>query len=280
MPQLQQLADSMLAAAGAVLGRLVDFPVTAGTSARHDHQGSIHTDGSELIAVCSVPSLAIGVVARFESADISRVVGLMLGGGDEGGEMGAMQLSIVSETVTQIAVAMAERLATELGASLDDIRAEVCTDATNIPPPPFESYQGTIRVGSDVEPRIAIDFDGIAAGKIAAKSAPPRVAHNVPNAQTVAFVPMAPTPRAAQSSRGNLDMVHDVPLQISAVLGKAGLTLREVVSLAPGSVFELDKLSSEPIDLYVNNILIARGEVVVVDDTFAVKISELNPNAA
>ena len=55
-----------------------------------------------------------------------------------------------------------------------------------------------------------------------------------------------------------------------------GVDLRGVCGV-PGSVFELDKLSTEPIDLYVNNILIARGEVVVVDDKFAVKISELNP---
>ena len=55
------------------------------------------------------------------------------------------------------------------------------------------------------------------------------------------------------------------------------MPLREVVSLQSGSVFELEKLAAEPIDLYVNNILIARGEVVVVDDKYAVKISELNP---
>ena len=68
-----------------------------------------------------------------------------------------------------------------------------------------------------------------------------------------------------------------MPLEISAVLGQTELSLREVVAMQPGSVFELDKLSTEPIDLYVNKILIARGEVVVVDDKFAVKISELNP---
>jgi flagellar motor switch protein FliN/FliY len=61
------------------------------------------------------------------------------------------------------------------------------------------------------------------------------------------------------------------------VLGQTELSLRDVVSMTTGSVFELDKLSSEPVDLFVNNILIARGEVVVVDDKFAVKISELNP---
>ena len=75
----------------------------------------------------------------------------------------------------------------------------------------------------------------------------------------------------------NLDIVHDIPLEISAVLGQTALSLRDVVALQTGSVFELDKLSTDPIDLYVNNILIARGEVVVVDDKFAVKISELNP---
>jgi flagellar motor switch protein FliN/FliY len=58
------------------------------------------------------------------------------------------------------------------------------------------------------------------------------------------------------------------------------MPLREVVTLQSGSVFELDKLSAEPIDLYVSNILIARGEVVIVDDKYAVKISELNPQAS
>ncbi len=89
---------------------------------------------------------------------------------------------------------------------------------------------------------------------------------------------MQPTAvRPAQPGQANLDLVHDVPLQISAVLGKTVMPLREVVSLQSGHVFELDKLAAEPIDLYVNNILIARGEVVVVDDKYAVKISELNP---
>jgi flagellar motor switch protein FliN/FliY len=72
-------------------------------------------------------------------------------------------------------------------------------------------------------------------------------------------------------------LVHDIPLEISAVLGQTEMSLRDVVALVSGSVLELDKLSTDPIDLYINDILIARGEVVVVDDKFAVKISELNP---
>jgi flagellar motor switch protein FliN len=293
MADIEQLTGAMLQAASTVLGRLVDQPVAATGASRHDHEGSIKVDADTLVTLAEIPSLGINVVVRFASQDILKIVGLMLGGLDDSGEMGAMQLSIVSETVTQIATAMAEELAKGIGASASGVRADLCTDATNLPPPPFASYEGAVQVGSEVAPRIIVDYDGIALTKIsgpepdaasASQAAPapapastPRARQPVPPAQPVSFTPMSPTP-ARSHAAGTLDLVHDVPLQISAVLGKTALTLRDVVSLQSGSVFELDKLSSEPIDLYVNNILIARGEVVVVDDKFAVKISELNPS--
>jgi flagellar motor switch protein FliN/FliY len=236
------------------------------------------------------------------------VVGIMLGGAEGLGEMGPMQLSIASETVSQIAVAMAEALAKDLKVSPEGIHAELCSDATALPPPPFESYEATIAVGSDLAPHVSIDFAAITMSKMgdvpAAEPPAPAVidaglepvhaaaapapaperkrapAGPPPNAQSAAFTPMQPTPvRTAHPGQANLDLVHDVPLQISAVLGKSVMPLREVVSLQSGTVFELDKLAADPIDLYVNNILIARGEVVVVDDKYAVKISELNPQA-
>jgi flagellar motor switch protein FliN/FliY len=301
MADMQQLADSMLAAAGTVLGRLVEQPAAATGSKRNDHAGSIRTDGNELITLAEIPSIAAKVVVRFASADMQAVVGIMLGGAEDLGEMGPMQLSIASETVSQIAVAMAEALAKDLKVSTEGIHAELCTDATALPPPPFESYEGTIQVGSDLAPHVSIDFAAITMSKLGdvgesapvvpvAEEAPPVVAAPTrrppapagpsPDAQKAAYTPMQPTPvRAAQPGQANLDLVHDVPLQISAVLGKSVMPLREVVSLQSGTVFELDKLAAEPIDLYVNNILIARGEVVVVDDKYAVKISELNPQA-
>ena len=290
MPDIQQLSDAMLQAAATVLGRLVEQPVLASAATREDREGSIKLDSQTLVTSADVPSLGIKVVMRFAGDDVAQVVGLMLGGMDDA-DMGAMQLSIVSETVSQIAVSMAEELAKQVGAASEGIHAELCTDATNLPPPPFASYTGTVQVGSDLAPEICIDFDGIALSKLSAqperatapvglKAVPtpekPRATAPQPAAQPVAFAAMTPTARAAHAGN-NLDLVHDVPLQISAVLGKTALTLRDVVTLQSGSVFELDKLSSDPIDLYVNNILIARGEVVVVDDKFAVKISELNP---
>ena len=290
MPDIQQLTDAMLEAAGTVLGRLVEQPVAASAAMRNDHEGSIKIDADTLVTVAEIPSLAIRVVVRFGAGDIGKIVNLMLGGGDDSAEMGAMQLSIVSETVSQIAAAMAEQLAKGVSASTEGVHADLCTDATNLPAPPFASYEGTIQVGAEVAPEIAIDFDGIALSKIggspesvrepvaAAAPSPKRSQAPQPAAQPVSFSSMSPTPARAAHAGTNLDLVHDVPLQISAVLGKTALTLRDVVTLQSGSVFELDKLSTDPIDLYVNNILIARGEVVVVDDKYAVKINELNPS--
>jgi flagellar motor switch protein FliN len=298
MPDTQQLADAMLAAAGTVLGRLVEQPANVGAAAREDRDGSIRTDGDELVSLATIPSLGAQLVVRFPTADMQQIVGFMLGGGDDVTEMGPMQLSIASETVSQIATAMVEELAKAVGTSAEGAHASMCTDATLLPPPPFVSYHGKIDVGSDLHPRISIDFAAITLSKLglgataSAEAAKTREAEPVAaapakktappaNAQNVAYTSMPPTPvRPAQPGQANLDLVHDVPLQISAVLGKTVMPLREVVSLQSGSVFELDKLAAEPIDLYVNNILIARGEVVVVDDKYAVKISELNPQTS
>jgi flagellar motor switch protein FliN/FliY len=296
MPDTQQLADSMLAAAGAVLGRLVEQSANPVPAVRDDHDGSIRTDGDELVALASIPSLGAQLVVRFPTADMQQIVGVMLGGGDDVSEMGPMQLSIASETVSQVATAMVEQLAKDIGTSAEGTHASLCSDATLLPPPPFSSYVATVGVGSSLTIHVAMDFAAITLSKLGISasgetSAPPKAPEPVaaprraapaqPDAQAVEYTRMPPTPmRAAQSGQANLDLVHDVPLQISAVLGKTVMPLREVVSLQSGSVFELDKLAAEPIDLYVNNILIARGEVVVVDDKYAVKISELNPQAA
>lgn len=73
----------------------------------------------------------------------------------------------------------------------------------------------------------------------------------------------------------NLDLLLDVNLKVTVELGRAGLKFREVLNLAPGSVVELDRQTSEPVDILVNGSLLATGEVVVVDDHFAVRITKL-----
>lgn len=81
------------------------------------------------------------------------------------------------------------------------------------------------------------------------------------------------------SAPGRLELLQEVELDVSAELGRARMTLRELLGLSPGNVVELDRLAGSPVDLLVNGMLIARGEVVVVDELFGVRISELNLDA-
>ncbi len=284
---LKPLADAMFGSAASVLGALAGRTVSAGTSTRTEHDGSIKIDPEVVATVTRIPSADLAFVARYPKRDLARVVELMLGSPGEGGELDAMQLSIVAETVAQISSAMGEQLAGATNHATPGIESVVAAEASAFPAPPFATFTAALDLGDGFKTTLTLDFDVLAQHRLApaaTKAAEPAAAPRQParprfdEGQPVAFTPMAPTPlRTAAPGQANLDLVHDVPLEISAVLGQTELSLREVVSMQTGSVFELDKLSTEPIDLYVNKILIARGEVVVVDDKFAVKISELNP---
>ena len=72
-----------------------------------------------------------------------------------------------------------------------------------------------------------------------------------------------------------LDLLGDVEMGVTAELGRTRMTVRDLLNLSPGAVVELDRVAGSPVDLLVNGTLIARGEVVVVDDEFGVRISEI-----
>ncbi|MDH3700679.1 MAG: flagellar motor switch protein FliN [Alphaproteobacteria bacterium] len=76
-------------------------------------------------------------------------------------------------------------------------------------------------------------------------------------------------------STGDLEAVYDIPVQVSAVLGKATMQVNQLLKLGRGAVVELDRKVGEAIDIYVNNRLVARGEVVVVEDKLGVTMTEI-----
>ncbi|MDE2573402.1 MAG: flagellar motor switch protein FliN [bacterium] len=289
-PQLKALATAMSRTGAEALGALLDRAVHVGEPSLSESAESILVDASRVVVTAEVPALATALVVRFSKRDLARCVDLMVGGaGEAQDEIPAMQMSIVSETAGQLASAMAAALADEIGLSAEGTKAVVVEDAVALPAPPFLSFQVPLEIEGLPESAFTVDVPAVLAHRVSEQATPrfqqqasPEVrerARPPVEAKPVEFVPMAPTPAGVHASgSANLDLVHDIPLQIAAVLGQARMALREVVSLQPGSVFELEKSNAEPIDLYVNNILIARGEVVVVDDKFAVKISELNPS--
>ena len=82
-------------------------------------------------------------------------------------------------------------------------------------------------------------------------------------------------PEARPQSAKDLEAVYEVPVQISAVLGRATMQVSQLLKLGRGAVVELDRKVGEAIDIYVNNRLVARGEVVVVDERLGVTMTEI-----
>ena len=84
----------------------------------------------------------------------------------------------------------------------------------------------------------------------------------------------AKAPRA-ETGRRDLDFILDIPLDVSAELGRTKLLINELLQLGQGSVIELNKLAGEPLEIYVNGKLVARGEAVVINEKFGVRLTDI-----
>jgi flagellar motor switch protein FliN/FliY len=91
---------------------------------------------------------------------------------------------------------------------------------------------------------------------------------------TTATAPAAPA-AGDPADNINLETVYDIPVQITVVLGKTTMQVNQLLKLGRGAVLELDKKVGEAIDIFVNNRLVARGEVVVVEDRIGVTMTEI-----
>jgi flagellar motor switch protein FliN/FliY len=93
---------------------------------------------------------------------------------------------------------------------------------------------------------------------------------NVQTAQFQAF-----DDGVAAFSKKNIGLIMDVPLQVTVELGRTNKMIRDILEFGPGSIIELDKLAGEPVDILVNGKVIAKGEVVVIDESFGVRITDI-----
>jgi len=79
----------------------------------------------------------------------------------------------------------------------------------------------------------------------------------------------------ANSSHRNLQLLYDLSINVNVRLGSTIMTIRELLNLSPGSVIELDRQAGESCDLYVNEVLMGKGEVVVINDNYGLRITEI-----
>lgn len=120
----------------------------------------------------------------------------------------------------------------------------------------------------------ALAEQGAAAARpSAARAAPPAPA---PAAAQI-FQKLAGSPAAtgASGATQDIDMILDIPVQLTVELGRTRVPIKQILQLAQGSVVELDGLAGEPMDVLVNGCLIAQGEVVVVNDKFGIRLTDI-----
>ncbi|CAB3724315.1 flagellar motor switch protein FliN [Achromobacter piechaudii] len=96
-----------------------------------------------------------------------------------------------------------------------------------------------------------------------------------PAAQSAAQSVFKPLAGATAGSGTDIDLIMDVPVQLTVELGRTRLTIKNLLQLGQGSVVELDGLAGEPMDIFVNGYLIAQGEVVVVEDKYGIRLTDI-----
>jgi flagellar motor switch protein FliN/FliY len=95
------------------------------------------------------------------------------------------------------------------------------------------------------------------------------------NASSFTETSLAEAAPASTAARENVEMLMDISLDVSIELGRSLMSVKRILELAPGSVIELDRMAGEPVDLLVNDKVVAKGEVVVVDENFGIRIVSL-----
>lgn len=80
---------------------------------------------------------------------------------------------------------------------------------------------------------------------------------------------------AAVTQKENIDLIMDVPLEVTVELGRTSKSIQDILEFAPGTIIELDKIAGEPIDVLVNGKFVAKGEVVVIEESFGIRVTEI-----
>jgi len=96
-----------------------------------------------------------------------------------------------------------------------------------------------------------------------------------PVAAAAVFGNISPDPGMSPEAAKNLELVMDIPVQMTVELGRARMPIRNLLQLAQGSVVELNELAGEPLDVFVNGCLVAQGEVVVVNEKFGIRLTDI-----
>lgn len=244
-----------------------------------------------------------------DTNDAAIIADLMMGGSGkvQNTELTELELSAVKEVMNQMIGSASTAMATMLGKMIDIHPPQVAVwserqDADNAPILKDETIckiafnldvEGILHseimqifsldTVSSIEASMLSDQSEVVTGRA------PEPAETTAGKTAASETAAAPEPQVAvqkpafqelsnndaAKANKNLDLIMDVPLDFSVVLGESKKTIKDILSLGTGSVVELDKMTDEPLEIYVNGKLIAEGEVVVINESFGIRITNI-----
>lgn len=156
-----------------------------------------------------------------------------------------------------------------------DPAAEPTPAPTPVAPEPAPTSAATMPQGQQPmmqQPMMDMSMQQPMAGMQQPVNAIPPQGLNIQPAQFQSFMP---TPNLDGIAPENIDLIMDVPLEVTVELGRTSKSIKEILDFSPGTIIELDKLAGEPIDVLVNGKFVAKGEVVVIEESFGIRVTEI-----
>jgi flagellar motor switch protein FliN/FliY len=290
-----ELLNNLSQAFGANLSQLLNVEVSMSFDGLME---SMIVDGDYNLANQSISVFAdinggesgsIAYIADVNDAII--VADLMAGGnGDVAGKsFEAIEQAAFSESLAQSTLAIIHKLKTlviGLDVELSDFQNILIDPASpdslkhDLVQTDYTSFAFSVQIADVVNSSFYLNLADVFVERVItlADVKNPKLA-NKNSVSEVEFAQMNHTINSAEIyEKKNLNLLLDIKLGLIVELGRSEMQLRDILKLTKGSVIELDRLSGEPVDLFVNNKIIARGEVVVIDDSFGLRITQLAGN--
>ncbi len=139
----------------------------------------------------------------------------------------------------------------------------------------FAATLADMILDDEEEAELAPEKMGDAIAIAGMESPPPSRSEEEVEVRRAEFQPLSGNGRGDRSEEDNIRLLLDIELEVSVEIGRTRMRIRDVLSLGEGSIIELDKVVGEPVEIYANKKLIARGEVVVIDEDFGVRVTEI-----
>jgi flagellar motor switch protein FliN/FliY len=223
-----------------------------------------------------------------KTRDAQVIADLMLGGegNPEDAELNEIHISAVQEAMNQMMGSSATSMSTIFNRfvnisppGIDILNMSNGNGVSNLPPDETlikVSFRLTIGdlIDSTIMQLLTVKFSkDMVDSLINGSSSEP--AHQEVAATATPAAPVQPAPTFSHVDDNNLNLLMDIPLKVTVELGRTQKQIKDILELSQGSIIELDKLAGEPVDILVNNKLIAKGEVVVIDENFGVRVTDI-----